>query len=62
MDAYFKMSFNFTSGSSDYTIYNVRFKWALKGVSGFDVCLFILKNIRIRCKLEIQVSIVNEQG
>ena len=25
----------------------------LRGVSGFDVCLFILKNIRICCKLEI---------
>ena len=30
-----------------------------KGVSGFDVCLFILKNIRIYCKLEIQVSMAN---
>ena len=34
----------------------------LRGVSWFDVCLFILKNIRICCKLEIQVSMANEQG
>ena len=35
---------------------------SLRGVSGFDVCLFILKNIRICCKLEIQLSMANEQG
>ena len=37
-------------------------KLLLRGVSWFDVCLFILKNIRICCKLEIQVSMANEQG
>ena len=34
----------------------------LRGVSGFAVCLFILKNIHIFCKLEISVNMANEQG
>ena len=41
-----KMQLEFTQVSQE--IYT-----PLRGVSGFDVCLFILKNIRICCKLDI---------
>ena len=34
----------------------------LRDVSGFDAFLFILENIRICCKLEIQVRMAIEQG
>ena len=35
---------------------------SLRGVSGFDVYLFLLKNIPICCKLEILVNMAIEQG
>ena len=34
----------------------------IKGVSGFDVCLLILKNIHICCQLDILVNMAVEQG
>ena len=45
-----------------YTKTNLSAGNPLRGVSGFAVCLFILKNIHICCKLDISVNMAVEQG
>ena len=40
----------------------LHFTLGVKRVSGFAVCLFILKNSHICCKLDISVNMAVEQG